>query len=93
MNNIMKSKTVMIASIFLSLYFLFLVLNTTIFKLDYIWIGVIQNIITIPALLALIGLGIVSVIFFKKENFKLFSYSFASIVILSSCVVMLIVNS
>lgn len=89
----MKSKTVMIASIFLSLYFLFLVLNTTIFKLDYVWIGVIQNIITIPALLSLIGLGIVSVIFFKKENFKLFSYSFASIVILSSCVVMLIVNS
>lgn len=61
---------------------LLIYLNYAFFKRDYVWIGVIQELITIPCLLAQPVLLFFAAKGFFNNGFRVQSYSFASIVLL-----------
>tara|TARA_B100001063_G_C16685260_1_gene513974 strand:- start:482 stop:775 length:294 start_codon:yes stop_codon:yes gene_type:complete len=69
-------------SIFISGYFLLLLLNEILLKLDYILIGFIVESFSISLLLLQFILLFVSFIYWKKDNFSIKNYSFWAFLIL-----------
>ena len=57
------------SSICISSYFTLLFLNSLYFEIDSIAVGIIQEILTIPAMLAITALFIIAVIRRKKSNY------------------------
>ncbi len=64
------NKQLLILSIAVSLYFAFLFLNAYGLKFDNVFIGVIQELVTIPMLLALLFLFLFSVMSSLRDKFS-----------------------
>jgi hypothetical protein len=58
-----------------------LLLDYYVFKTDFVLVGVIREIGTIPVIFAQFGIGVTAAIYWIRNNFKLKSYSFWAIVI------------
>ena len=65
-----------ITSLIISGYFAFLFLNTYVIKLENVIIGVIQELVTIPALLILLFLFFFSIKRSIRDKFSIKEYSF-----------------
>ena len=68
-------------SIIASLFLLFIYLNSTILKLNYILIGVFQELLTIPCILIQPVLLFLSLRRFIKIKFKVKSYTFYTLIL------------
>ena len=68
-------------SIVASLFLLFIYLNSTILKLNYILIGVFQELLTIPCILIQPVLLFLSLRRFIKIKFKVKSYTFYTLIL------------
>jgi cytochrome c oxidase subunit IV len=78
---IRKDKALLILSLFVFLYFAFLILIYEL-KYDAVIIGVFREMLTIPFMVLLVILLVLSTITFIKEKFKIKSYTFYSLIIL-----------
>jgi hypothetical protein len=78
----MKDKDIFALSICALLYFSFLALNAYYFKFQYIAIGFIQELFTIPIIIGQLVLLVVSFIRFKRINYSIKSWTFVSMIIL-----------
>jgi len=78
---IRKDKALLILSLFVFLYFAFLILIYEL-KYDAVIIGVFREMLTIPFMVLLLILLVLSTITFIKEKFKIKSYAFYSLIIL-----------
>jgi len=76
------NKLVFLLSILISFFFFFLFLNSYLFNLDFIIIGVFQELLTIPFMIGELLLLICSIIGFAYDKFLLKSYAFSSIILL-----------
>lgn len=76
-----KGKSCLILSLIIFLYFAFLILIYDL-KYDAVIIGVFREILTIPFMVLLVVLLVLSTIAFIKEKFIIRSYSFYSLIIL-----------
>ena len=76
------NKQLLILSIAVSLYFAFLFLNAYVFKFDNVFIGVVQELVTIPMLLALLFLFLFSIVRLYEDNFSVNKRSFWAFIIL-----------
>ncbi|WP_428655082.1 hypothetical protein [Runella sp.] len=84
--NFITNKKLFVFSLALVMYFLFLYLNADAFHLEYTFIGVIQEVLTLPLLvmlLLLLGLSLKRTI---SERFSFINYSFWSLLLLMVCV-------
>lgn len=69
MDRITSGKATFLTSIFLTLYFFLLMCNGLYWKSDFVLIGVVQELITLPAMLVCIVLFVVAIIkLFNREN-------------------------
>lgn len=66
----------------LTLYFSFLFFNFYVLKSDFVLIGVFQELLTIPLLLAQLFLLGVTLNNWRKDGFRLIGYSFWSFIML-----------
>lgn len=83
--NFITNKKLFILSVVLVLYFLFLYLNMYVFHLEYTFIGIIQEVVTLPLLailLLFLGLSLRRTI---SERFSLVTYAFWSFLLLMVC--------
>ena len=71
-----------ITSLIISGYFAFLFLNAYVIKLENVIIGVIQELVTIPALLILLFLFFFSIKRSIRDKFSIKEYSFWAFVVL-----------
>lgn len=86
-------KNRLLATIVVFVYFLFILL-VFYFKLEFQFIRVIGELLTIPALLALVFLPIWAIVDnFRKKNQKQFTYILTLVVVLLTMVMLLIANS
>ena len=76
------NKQLLILSIAVSLYFAFLFLNAYVLEFDNVFIGVIQELVTIPMLLALLFLFLFSVMRSLKDKFSAKRSSFWAFLVL-----------
>lgn len=74
-------KIILYASLITSIFLLFIYLNATIFKLDFVLIGVFQELLTIPCILVQPVLLLLSLIRFFRIKFKIKSYAFCTSII------------
>ncbi|SKB71095.1 hypothetical protein SAMN05660776_2632 [Salegentibacter holothuriorum] len=82
----LSSKRLFYISLFIVGYFGFLYLNYHLFKLNYILLGVVMEMITIPLALAQFILLIISFRYWRKEHFRIKNYSFwAFLILLLNC--------
>lgn len=79
---------VLIGAIATSSFLLFIYLNYKIIQSDLVIIGVIQELLTIPSLLAQPVLLFFALKEFKKTKYKVWSYSFFSSLILTASIVL-----
>ncbi len=77
-----SGKTIFGLSIGVLIYLSFLFLNSNTFKLDYVIIGVLQEILTIPIIIGQLILLIFAYLNFRKDNYSLRSYGFLSLIVL-----------
>ena len=82
-----NERIIIIASLFLILYFGFLFLNTYVLKLEYTMISVLQEILTIPMMLLSLILLFFSIRNFVVKHFTIVSYAFLTILLLVSLIV------
>ena len=68
-------------SIITSLFLLFIYLNSTVFKLTFVLIGVFQELLTIPCILTQPILLFLSLKKFIRIKFKVKSYTFCTLII------------
>ncbi len=76
-----SNKFVFYASIATATFLLLLYLNTTYFKLDFVLIGVVQEMLTLPAMFAQPVLMLMAGRAFDLNGYKIKSYSFFAILI------------
>ncbi len=86
---IKKEKTVFFLSVAVAAWILFLIIA---YELQYgpVWLGVITEMFTIPALLLLPVLLFFSTKHFIKSKFQMISFSFAAIIILLLTILLMI---
>lgn len=86
---IMKDKNILALSICALLYFSFLLLNDRYFKFESAAISFIQELFTIPIIIGQLVLLVLSLIYFKRSNYSIRSWTFISMIILvaSNCFV------
>ena len=82
-----SEQNIFFASIFLLVYFGFLLANAYLLKLEYTIISILQEIFTIPFMLLSLVLLFLSVRIFVLKNYKLLSYAFFSAVLLTLLVI------
>lgn len=75
-----------------ALYFILLCLNTYVIKSDFVLIGVVQELITIPIILGQFVIAVVSAISWVKEDFGKKGYVFWTFLI-SLCNSLFVVGS
>ena len=78
---IKTEKLVFFLSIAVTVWFLFLIIAYE-FQYGPVWLGVITEMFTIPAILLLLVLFFLATRQFLKSKFKIVSFSFATIVLL-----------
>lgn len=78
----LSTKRLFYLSIFIAGYFGFLYLNYHIFKIHYIIIGFIMEMITIPLGLAQVVLLVIAFQYWRREKFSIKRYSFWAFLIL-----------
>jgi hypothetical protein len=79
----MKNKTLFYLSLAVGIYILLLYLNGYVFKYSFTWIGVVQELLTIPTLILSIVLLVVAVRRYASSSHLRDSYLSGSLVILS----------
>ena len=86
---IKKEKTIFFLSVAVAAWFLFLIIA---YELHFgpVWLGVITEMFTIPALLLLLVLLIFATKQFFKSKFKIISFSFAAIIIILLTILLMI---
>ncbi|MBK8088577.1 MAG: hypothetical protein IPK31_11840 [Chitinophagaceae bacterium] len=87
-----QNNLILFLSLTVAAYFIFLI---TADKLHYrpVLLGVIVEILTIPALLLMLTMFIISVIRFVKSKYKVASFTFVSIIIQLATMIFLVTNS
>lgn len=86
------SKILFYISVLSSIYFLLLVLNRYVFKCEFVLIGVVQELITIPIMFAQFIICIASLIYWVKDGFRINEYSLWAFVI-SICNSLIIIGT
>jgi hypothetical protein len=81
-NLFLSSKMVFKATLIVFFYLAFLFLNAETIKLNFAIISVMQEILTIPIIIAELILCYFAFYYFRKSNYSLSTYGFYSIVIL-----------
>ena len=82
-------KIVFVASITTALFLLFIYLNHEIFRLNFVLIGVVQQMFTIPSFLSQPILLIIAIRGFYISKFDLKTYSFLSLIITAITLIMI----
>ncbi|WOD44103.1 hypothetical protein [Hwangdonia lutea] len=76
-----SGKTMFYTSIITSLFLLFIYLNATVFKMTFVLIGVFQELLTIPSIVAQPILLFLSLKQFIRIKFKVRSYAFYTLTV------------
>lgn len=76
MNSKFTDKSILYISIFTSVFLLFIYLNSTVFKMNFVLIGVFQEMLTIPSLLIQPVILFLSLRKFIRIKFNVKSYAF-----------------
>ena len=92
MQNVLNEKQVFSISVFLLLYFSFLFLNFTYFNLDFVLIGVFQELLTLPAMLVTLVLFVLLVVATFKKQYTLQNYIYGSMVILFAILTSIVIS-
>ena len=79
-----NDKNIFALSICALLYFGFLHLNATNFKLEYAAISFLQELLTIPIIIGQLMLLVLSWIHFKQNSYSIKSLAFASMILLTA---------
>ena len=82
-------RNILALSIFVLLYFTFLLLNSAYFKIDSVVMGFIQELVTIPIIIGQLVLLVLAWKKFKQSNYLIRTWTFVSVIILvaSNCFV------
>ncbi len=83
MLNKIDNKQLLILSIVVSFYFAILFLNAYVLNFNNVFIGIIQELVTIPMLLALLFLFLFSIVRLYEDNFSVKKRSFWAFIMLS----------
>ncbi len=67
------------------LYFLFLYFNASMLHLDFIWMGVMQELLTLPLLMFQVFLFVLAFRQTWNEKFSLDNYAFWALLLLTVC--------
>jgi hypothetical protein len=81
MEEIKVSKILFHVSWLSSVYFLLLALNHYVIKSTFVLIGIVQEVVTIPLMLAQLLLFGASIFYWIKDNFSVKKYSFWTLII------------
>ncbi len=90
MLNKIDNKQLLILSIVVSFYFVILFLNAYVLNFNNVLVGIIQELVTIPMLLALLFLFLLSIVRLYEDNFsvkKTFFLGFYNTVFCKHCYV------
>ena len=79
----MKNKTIFFVSVAIVLYLLFLYLNAHVLKLNYVLIGVLQELLTIPVVFLQAALLILTIIKITRNGLLKEPYLYGSFSLLS----------
>jgi hypothetical protein len=82
MKQILNDKYLFLASLMIALFFTFLYLNNYYFKLDFVLIGVFQELLTFPTMFFQVILLVIACMNFISNKYSLKSYSIWSVGIL-----------
>ena len=81
MNSNFTDKIIFYISIITSTFLLLIYLNSTVFKIDFVLIGVFQELLTIPSILVQPIILFLSLRRFIRIKFKLKSYVFCALIL------------
>jgi hypothetical protein len=86
----MKNKTLFFSSIAVVLYFVLLYFNGYVLKLDYVLIGALQELLTIPVMILLVVLLVVTITRITRKSTSKEPYLYGALSLLSVSLVFVI---